>query len=127
VRRLATSPSTATTLSCVISLVTALDASSGLLWSSSISSLNLRPLSRPPAALISSTASSVPSFDDWPNEAPSPVSDPYMPMTMSPPLSVAAPGRRSQPAPIRSTAAAMHAQNVCNRVERPSLTIKPPW
>src|SRR5690606_26592601 len=74
----------ATTRSCVISFVTAFEASSGRLWLSSTSSWMERPPSTPPALLISSTASCAPSSDDWPNEAPSPVSDAYRPTRMSP-------------------------------------------
>src|SRR5687768_1135884 len=107
VRRLATSPRTATTLSCVISFVTALDASSGRLWSSSTSNLILRPPSTPPASLISWTASCAPSTEDCPNDAPSPVSDPYMPTTISPVVSCPVPGRRSQAVLMAAT----HAKN----------------
>src|SRR6185369_12215764 len=80
----ATSPSTATTFCCEISLVTAFAASSCFDWSSSVSTLILRPL-MPPAAFTSSMAIMMPLCVDWPNVACGPVSEPYSPTRISPP------------------------------------------
>ena len=78
----ATSPRTATTLSCEISLRTMVAGWPAFDWSSSVISLSFFP-STPPAALISSIARAVPLCDDWPKLALPPVSEAYSPITIS--------------------------------------------
>jgi hypothetical protein len=64
------------------------------------------PAEHAAAVLISSTASWAPSTEDCPNEAPSPVREPYMPTRMSPVvLCSAVPDRRSQRQRQSSTSA----------------------
>ena len=73
---------TATTLSLLMSFLTAEEGWPGLDWSSSTMSLTLCP-SRPPALLISSAASCTPLSELMPNVASLPVSDAYSPTGMS--------------------------------------------
>src|SRR5579883_3012611 len=78
----ATSPSTATTPSREINLFTTVLASPALERSSSERSWMGLP-STPPPALISSTASSVPSCEETPNDASLPVSEANSPTRMT--------------------------------------------
>ena len=78
----ATSPSTATTLSCAISFRTIVAGWPACDWSSSVISFSFFP-STPPAALISSNASCVPLCEDWPKLALPPVSEANSPILIS--------------------------------------------
>ena len=78
----ATSPSSATTRFWLISLVAAVAASSGLDWSSSLTTLIFLPRT-PPAAFTSSKAREIPLWVDWPKVAVVPVKEPYSPTTIS--------------------------------------------
>src|ERR1035437_4743581 len=76
-----TSPINATTLSREMSFFAAVALSPGLLWLSSKMSSSLRS-STPPAALMSSMASTTPWWEVWPQSASLPVSEVYSPTLM---------------------------------------------
>src|SRR5450432_35123 len=108
----ATSPRMATTLSREISLLTTVAGSPALERSSSVSNSIFLP-STPPAALICSTASNVPSCDEMPNVASLPVSEAYSPTLMVSLLAAVSDAGLLQP--VRKIAAAIAAGKNCPR------------
>src|SRR5262245_53077437 len=77
----ATSPNTAHTLSWLMSFLTMVVTCSVRLWLSSVTTRTGLP-STPPAALISSIASTTPLWLDVPKAPFSPDNEPYSPMTI---------------------------------------------